>query len=242
MALDPDQANSGVPNALNKPMSDVRADRTGPTGAASVEWKTAMSRVTAPSTRSSYTMSAWLIPACGRASGSALSIFTTSAGLAASAGSGMGTPESGQVGGGGGGGVVGGAVVVVVGAVVVVSGAADSEEACTMTADATMRTASPTPAITLPRVVRRKARTFPQAREKTLSDDGGVPSPQPVLATPRACPAEHGRCKPNNHPQWYSAARCGSQGPTTLPQAFCPRKRSLGRPFPRTKRGPHMPR
>ena len=34
-------------------MSEVRADRTGPTGTESVEWKMASSRVTLPSTRSS---------------------------------------------------------------------------------------------------------------------------------------------------------------------------------------------
>ena len=53
MALAPDQANSGRLSGWNRPMSDVRADRTGPTGMASWEWKMAMKRVTAPSTRSS---------------------------------------------------------------------------------------------------------------------------------------------------------------------------------------------
>jgi hypothetical protein len=51
--LAPDHAYNGVPSGLNRPMSDVRADRTGPTGIASLEWKTARKRVTAPSTRSS---------------------------------------------------------------------------------------------------------------------------------------------------------------------------------------------
>src|SRR5262245_55309065 len=103
-------------------------------------------------------MSAWLSPDCGRASGSALSIFTASTGLLASAGSGIGIPVSGHVGGGGGGGGVVGGAVVVVEAVVVVSGVADSEpRACTATmAVPTIRTASAAPAIVLPRVVRRK--------------------------------------------------------------------------------------
>src|SRR5262245_7093330 len=138
-------------------------------------------------------MSAWLIPAWGRASGSALSILTARTGRAATAGSAVGRPVSGQVGGGGGGGVVGGAVVVVE-AVVVVSGVADSEPvACTATmAVPTIRTASAAPAMVLPRVVRRKARTFAHRRLKTLFDDGGVPSPQPVLATARECLADQG--------------------------------------------------
>ena len=78
--LAPDQANRGTPSGLNNPMSEVRADRTGPTGSASPEWNTAMNRVTAPSTRSSYTMSAWLSPIWGRESGWTLSILTASAG------------------------------------------------------------------------------------------------------------------------------------------------------------------
>ena len=76
-------------------MSEVRAERTGPTGMASWEWKMAMKRVTAPSTRSSYTTSALLMPAWGRDAGSALSIFTISVGRAATAGSVTGSPVSG---------------------------------------------------------------------------------------------------------------------------------------------------
>ena len=60
-------------------MSVVRADRTGPTSAASFEWKMVKKRVTPSSTFSSTTMSAELIPVGGRALG-ALSILTTSAG------------------------------------------------------------------------------------------------------------------------------------------------------------------
>ena len=74
-------------------MSVVRAERMGPTGSASSDWKTAAKRVM-PSTISSKTTSAWLIPTCGRAIVGTLSIFTTSAGRDAVAGS-IGRPVSG---------------------------------------------------------------------------------------------------------------------------------------------------
>ena len=79
VGLAPLHAKYGWLSGVKMAMSDVRADRTGPTGTESVEWKIARSRVTLPSTRSSYTTSAWLMPYCGRAFGSPLSIFTTSA-------------------------------------------------------------------------------------------------------------------------------------------------------------------
>ncbi len=102
----------------------VRAERTGPTGSASMDWNTDANRVTLPSTISSKTTSAELMPTCGRppwpCAGSALSIFTTSAGRAAFAGSSTGSPVSGKT-GPGAAVVVVASVVVVVTAVVVVS-------------------------------------------------------------------------------------------------------------------------
>src|SRR5512132_2883457 len=126
-------------------------------------------------------MSAWLMPICGRESGSTLSTLTTSAGLLASAGSGIGCPVSGHVGGGGG------TVVVVVGAVVVVvvvaAGASSDDVRLTpITVPAISTTTAATEAMTRPRVVDSSARS----RSNTPLD-GGVPSPQPVLATPGAC-------------------------------------------------------
>src|SRR5690349_14987516 len=59
-------------------MSVERAERTGPTDGESLDWKMVKKRVTPPSTPSSTTMSASLMPAWGRALG-ALSIFTTRA-------------------------------------------------------------------------------------------------------------------------------------------------------------------
>src|SRR5512143_1207027 len=85
-------------------MSVERADRTGPTGVASVDWNTAASLVMPPSTSSSNTTSASLIPLCGRAA-LELSILTTSATRLVLVGSGASTPVSGNT---------GGAVVVVV--------------------------------------------------------------------------------------------------------------------------------
>src|SRR6476646_10635165 len=80
--LPPDQARSGRPSWARMLMSLVRADRIGPTGSACDDWKTAANRVM-PSTISSKTTSAWLMPTCGRAIVGKLSIFTTSAGRAA---------------------------------------------------------------------------------------------------------------------------------------------------------------
>src|SRR5205807_4702685 len=95
-------------------MSVDRADRTGPTDGASLEWKSVAKRVTPPSTPSSTTMSASLMPAWGRAFG-ALSIFTTSAARAGAAGP-DGRPVNGSALGSTGGLVVvvdaGGCVVV----------------------------------------------------------------------------------------------------------------------------------
>ncbi len=90
-------------------MSLVRAERIGPTGSACEDWKTAANRVI-PSTISSKTTSAWLMPTCGRAIVGKLSIFTTSAGRAAVAAS-VGKPVSGAT-------TWGAAVVVVAGSVV----------------------------------------------------------------------------------------------------------------------------
>src|SRR5258708_37500193 len=107
--LAPDHANIGRFSGLNTATSVVRAERTGPTGSEPCEWKIAASRVTEPSTSSSYTMSAWFRPSCGRAvlpePPSALSIFTTSAGRFSTDGSVATRPVSGAI---------GGAVVVVV--------------------------------------------------------------------------------------------------------------------------------
>src|SRR5262249_15602189 len=92
------------------------------TGSESVDWNTAARRVTLPSTISSYTTSAWLSPSCGRASlprpPSALSIFTTSAGRLAVAGSFTGRPGKGDTAGAAAVGVVPSVVDVVVVAVV----------------------------------------------------------------------------------------------------------------------------
>src|SRR5579859_3220792 len=90
-------------------MSVVRVERIGPTRSASLDCQTQANRVMPPSTCSSKQMSALVSPDWGRATGSRLSIFTTSAGrlsLPASAG---GRPVRGDT----------GAVVVVVGSTVV---------------------------------------------------------------------------------------------------------------------------
>src|SRR3954449_3239778 len=120
----PDHANSGWLSGENTATSVLRAERIGPTGSESCDWKIAASRVTAPSTFSSYTTSAWLRPVCGRAwllrpSPSALSIFTTSAGRANLPGSVTGNPVRGMT----GGGAVVVVATVVVGADVVVGAA-----------------------------------------------------------------------------------------------------------------------
>src|SRR5579864_7434085 len=78
-------------------MSVDRADRTGSTGE-SVDWNTDARRVIPPSTISSTTMSALLMPACGRALG-ALSIFTIKAGRSSVAGV-PGSPVRGEMPGG----------------------------------------------------------------------------------------------------------------------------------------------
>src|SRR5439155_14430574 len=101
----PDHANSGWLSGVNSSTSVGRAERTGPIGAASVDWKIAMSRVELFSTSSSYTTSAWLMPDCGCASAT-LSIFTAKAGRVMVAGS-PAMPVSGETG-------VGATVVAVV--------------------------------------------------------------------------------------------------------------------------------
>src|SRR5579884_2100516 len=87
-------------------MSVERADRTGPTGFESSEWKRAANRVIPPSTPSSKTTSAWLSPIWGRAFG-ALSIFTTRTGRLDRRMS-IGSPVSGEVAVVGGAGTDGG--------------------------------------------------------------------------------------------------------------------------------------
>ena len=53
VGLAPLHAKYGWLSGVKMAMSEVRAERTGPTGTESVEWKMARSRVTLPSTRSS---------------------------------------------------------------------------------------------------------------------------------------------------------------------------------------------
>src|SRR6478609_7443387 len=110
LPLPPLQRNRGWLSDVSRLMSWVRPERIGPTSAAVCEWNTAANLVQ-PSTFSSKTMSVWLSPACGTASG-ALSILTTIARRSAfgSLGSASGRPVSGQVG-------AGAAVVVVAGSV-----------------------------------------------------------------------------------------------------------------------------
>src|SRR5687768_18592826 len=96
-------------------MSVDRAERTGTT-VASVEWKMEKRRVIPPSTASSTTTSASLMPDCGLALG-ALSIFTTSAGRLAGW---PGRPVSGCM------GALGPVVVVVARVVDVVGGGLSS--------------------------------------------------------------------------------------------------------------------
>src|SRR6516225_3222657 len=72
-----------------------RVDRIGPTRSASADWNTAASRVSAPSTCSSNTTSAWLRPAWGCAPDS-LSTLTTRATRIALLASGCGKPVSGD--------------------------------------------------------------------------------------------------------------------------------------------------
>src|SRR6266550_3490845 len=75
--------------------SEKRTLRTAPTSVASCEWKYAASRVMFPSTSSSTTMSAWLMPWCGRPAG-ALSSFTASARRVTGLLAVVGMPVSGQ--------------------------------------------------------------------------------------------------------------------------------------------------
>src|SRR3954454_24117233 len=85
-------------------MSVERADRTGPTGLETFDWKMAARRVMPPSTSSSTTMSASFSPIWGRAA-LELSILTIRATRLSRAASEVSTPVSGNT---------GGAVVVVV--------------------------------------------------------------------------------------------------------------------------------
>ena len=94
--LPPLQAKIGLLSEPSNSTSWVRPLRIGPTGSGAWLWNTAANRVRC-STFSSNTMSAWLRPLCGRASGW-LSILTTSADRAASAGSSIGRPVSGITG------------------------------------------------------------------------------------------------------------------------------------------------
>ncbi len=107
--LPPLQAKIGLFSEPRSITSWVRPERIGPTGSGAFVWNTAAKRVSC-STFSSYTRSATPSPLCGRASGW-LSILTTSAWRAASAGSVIGSPVSGITG-------TAGAVVVVACAVV----------------------------------------------------------------------------------------------------------------------------
>ncbi len=111
-ALPPEKAYSGWFSSDTMSMSVVRVDRTGPTTPVSRDCQTQAKRVIPPSTCSSKHTSAVVRPLWGRASGSRLSIFTTSAGLVSLAASGWGRPVSGAVGGPAGAVVVGAAGTV----------------------------------------------------------------------------------------------------------------------------------
>ncbi len=67
LGLAPEKANTAPLRSRSRSASLVRADRIGPTTEALLHWNIVNSRVTPPSTVSSTTMSAWLRPACGRA-------------------------------------------------------------------------------------------------------------------------------------------------------------------------------
>src|SRR3954469_9203062 len=103
----PEYANTPPPSPARRSASTGRAERIGPTGSTSCEWKVTNRRVWPPSTSSSHTMSAWLSPDCGNAP-STLSIFTESAPRCGGP-LGIGSPVNGYVG-------IGGTVVVVLGA------------------------------------------------------------------------------------------------------------------------------
>src|SRR3954452_22645245 len=119
VAFPPLQANSGWSSAVNRSTSWIRPERIGPTGSLSPLWNTIAKRVRLSLTISSNTRSASLNPLCGRAP-LALSILTTSAGLASEPASSATTPVSGYT-GGPGTVVVVSATVVVVSATVVVA-------------------------------------------------------------------------------------------------------------------------
>ena len=93
----PEKAYSGRFSGPTMARSVVRPDRTGPTWAAPVDWKTTAKRLFGPSIFSSYTTSACSRPPWGRAAGSTSSILTTSAGRPSDAGS-AGSPVSGASG------------------------------------------------------------------------------------------------------------------------------------------------
>ncbi|GLZ06873.1 hypothetical protein Acsp03_43390 [Actinomadura sp. NBRC 104412] len=128
----------------------MRALRTGPTRAGSLDEYTAISRVWPPSTCSTYTMSAERTPVCGSAF-RVFSIFTASTGLS--------TPRRPPV-----KGWVAGAVVVDAPAcgAAALGGMAGSGPALEQDARAHPRTRAPTPAPTRPGV------PWPRSGDRTL--------------------------------------------------------------------------
>src|SRR5437588_302473 len=108
----PEKANSGF-RGLMIGGSLGRTDRMGPRRSASLDWNTAMRRLCWPSTTSSYTTSALMSPAWGRAA-SMFSILTTRAGRSSVAAPAAGRPVRGKTGGR---------------VVVVVAGSVDDEDA-----------------------------------------------------------------------------------------------------------------
>ncbi len=73
----PENAKPGRPNWCSSSRSSWRALRTGPITGGTCEEKMVRKRVRPPSTGITYTMSAELMPVCGRAN-TMLSIFTAS--------------------------------------------------------------------------------------------------------------------------------------------------------------------
>ena len=63
----PELPNSGVLRFERRSKSPVLAERTGPISVTLRLWNMAANRVIFPSTNSSKTTSAWLMPHCGRA-------------------------------------------------------------------------------------------------------------------------------------------------------------------------------
>src|SRR5579871_363268 len=110
-------------SSRSRSASTGRAERMGPTTAASWHWNVTKNRVRPPSTTSSVTMSALLRPIWGSADG-ALSTLTERAGRFTLAGVTAGSPVRGQRGAPGGAVAAVEPVVVVAGAVVVVGPAA----------------------------------------------------------------------------------------------------------------------